>query len=68
MRPSRRSTASSSPPARTRCSRSPDETANAVPPAEPVAVTATLFKEDSPEPDVPFRQVTTLIPAAEEAG
>ena len=35
----------------------------AAPPAQPVAVTATLFKEDSPDPERPFRQVSAWIRA-----
>jgi hypothetical protein len=34
----------------------------------PIPVTATLFKEDSPEPDQPFRQVSTYISPGEGAG
>ena len=34
------------------------------PGAGPIPVVATLYKEDSPEPDQPFRQVSTYIDAA----
>ena len=34
----------------------------------PVPVTATLFKEDGPEPDQPFRQVSTWLGPTEDAG
>jgi hypothetical protein len=34
----------------------------------PALVTATLFSEDGPDPERPFRQVKAWIPAAEESG
>jgi hypothetical protein len=42
----------------------PDASPAATPGPLPIPVTATLFKEDSPEPDQPFRQVSTYIAAA----
>jgi hypothetical protein len=41
----------------------PDSAPAALAPTEPIPVTATLYKEDSPEPDQPFRQVSAYIPA-----
>jgi Protein of unknown function (DUF1616) len=46
----------------------PDDSPAATPGAVPVPVTTTLFKEDSPEPDQAFRQVSTYIPADEGSG
>jgi hypothetical protein len=42
----------------------PDNSPAASAGAGPVPVVATLYKEDSPEPDQPFRQVSTYIDAA----
>jgi hypothetical protein len=38
------------------------------PAAAPIPVTATLYKEDSPEPDQPFRQVSTWLPSPKGPG
>lgn len=42
----------------------PDNSPAATAGAVPIPVTATLYKEDSPEPDQPFRQVSTYIDVA----
>jgi hypothetical protein len=46
----------------------PDASPAASPGPVPIPVTATLYKEDSPEPDQPFRQVSTYIDAAGGSG
>jgi hypothetical protein len=46
----------------------PDSAPAVISGAAPIPVTATLFKEDSPEPDQPFRQVSAYIPPAEGSG
>ncbi|HYJ22793.1 MAG TPA: DUF1616 domain-containing protein [Solirubrobacterales bacterium] len=46
----------------------PDNSPAAMSGAVAIPVTATLFKEDSPEPGRPFRQVTTVIPPGEGSG
>jgi uncharacterized membrane protein len=46
----------------------PDTSPAATPGAVPTPVTATLYKEDSPEPDQPFRQVSTFISTAGGSG
>lgn len=40
----------------------PDDSPAAIAGLAPIPVTATLFKEDSPDPDLPFRQVSAYIP------
>jgi len=45
----------------------PDDSPSSALGSAPIPVTATLFKEDSPEPDQPFRQVSTYISPTEGA-